>query len=294
MTSDPPPPPAPRPDPGAGVAMGAGGGDPDVEAGTDSETGTPQERGRSLRRSARLTALVGSLFAILYVVSIVVISLGPGAYASDDAIRAYYASDAAGLPLVVGLYVMPLAGVCFIWFIVVLRIWAVASGRRPAILQSNLQLVSGIIFVVLTFVAAAAATVVSAASELDSGRLNIDAARQFPIFGRAIQLFFTTKMAAMFVITTSLILRSPRAFPNWFVYVGYAAAAVLALSPVFSPLLVLIFPAWILVLCAIVFRAARRIPGNLFVDDILEAGGPGGIRSSGPLVAPEAPRPPGR
>jgi hypothetical protein len=265
----------PAVDPGAGVD------------GTEAaEPSAPEDRGRSLRQSARLTAIVGVAFSVLYIISALVMSLAPGGQATDDQLRAYYTSDAAELPLVVGLYLMPLAGVCFIWFIVVLRIWAVASGRRPAILQSNLQLVSGIAFVILTFVGAAAGTVVAAAAQVDGGRFDVSAARQFPIYGRAITLFFTMKMAAMYVITTSLIGRGPRAFPNWFAWAGFAVGLFLALSPIFSPILVLVFPLWVIVLCAIVFRAARRIPDGLFVDDVIDARRTTGIRSGAPLVPP--------
>ncbi len=245
------------------------------------------ERGRTLRQAARLTAIVGLTFAVLYIISALIMYQVPSGNATDEEILAFYSSPAAGLPLIVGLYIAPFAGICFIWFIVAVRMWAAASGRTPAILQSNLQLVSGIAFVVLMFIAAAASTVVSAVAEVDGSRMGVDAARQFPIFGRAITLFFTMKMAAMYVFTTSVIGRGPTTFPNWFANAGFVVGAFLLLNPVFTPVLVLAFPIWVIVLCVIVFRGARRFATDIRVGDVIAVGRAGpGIPGVGPPTTP--------
>ena len=56
----------------------------------------------------------------------------------------------------VGLHLVPFAGIAFLWFIVSLRTWITHSSRREDILLSNIQLVSGVVFITLFFVAAAA------------------------------------------------------------------------------------------------------------------------------------------
>jgi hypothetical protein len=68
------------------------------------------------------------------------------------------------------------------------------------------------------------------------------------------------RMAAMFVFTTSAIGRSARILPRWFAWVGFAVGLFLLLSATFTPLLVLVFPAWVLVLCLILMETARQIP----------------------------------
>jgi hypothetical protein len=60
--------------------------------------------------------------------------------------------------VLVGLYLMPFAGIAFVWFIVALRMWEEGSSHRRSVLQSNLQLISGIVYVALFFVAAAASS----------------------------------------------------------------------------------------------------------------------------------------
>lgn len=79
--------------------------------------------------------------------------------------------------LLVGLYLMPFAGIAFVWFIVALRMWEEGSSHRRSVLQSNLQLISGIVYVALFFVGAAASSVVAASvhfSDVESTRTSHD------------------------------------------------------------------------------------------------------------------------
>ena len=70
------------------------------------------------------------------------------------------------------------------------------------------------------------------------------------------------RMAAMFVFTTSSIARSAGVLPRWFIYLGYLVGLFLLLSATFSPLLVLIFPVWLLTLCALLLWRARALPAE--------------------------------
>ena len=56
--------------------------------------------------------------------------------------------------LAVGLYLMPFAAIAFVWFIIALRMWVVSHGRPEHALFSNVQLVSGIVFIALGATAA--------------------------------------------------------------------------------------------------------------------------------------------
>jgi hypothetical protein len=89
------------------------------------------------------------------------------------------------------------------------------------------------------------------------------AARQFPIFGQTVILFFAMRMAAMFVFTTSAIGRSAHILPSWFALAGFAVGVFLLLTASFVPLVVLVFPAWVLALSLILLRRAREIPRDI-------------------------------
>jgi hypothetical protein len=213
-----------------------------------------------LRKAAMLTAVVGLAHSVLFLTAFWLFSRGPGPDATDEEYVQYYASDdERRLLLVAGLYLMPFAGIAFIWFIVAMRAWAVGYIRRENAILSNVQLVSGIIYTTLFFTAAASSTVSAASAEFNDV-IDPEIARLFPQYGRALLLVFAMRMAAMFVLTTTNIMRPTRAIPRWFSIIGYVVAIFLLLSASFNPWLVVVFPVWMTAFCVIIFRKARRIP----------------------------------
>ena len=250
---------------------------------TAPDEATPAARGRSLRKAAILTAGVGLVFSILFTVAFVLLLDLPAIEATDDEIVAYYASAERVLPVAVGLYLLPFAGIAFLWFIVALRLWAAASTKRLNNLQSNLQLISGIVFVALFFVGAAAISVLASSVQFADGPVDPVTARQFPIFGKTVILFFAMRMAAMFVFTSSALGRSARILPSWFAWVGVVVGIFLLFSATLTAVLILVFPAWVAVLSLILLRSAREIP-----EDVRLPAGAGGV--SNPLGLPIEPR----
>jgi hypothetical protein len=235
----------------------------EASAATPDPSQTPEERGRSLRTAASITALVGALHATLFLLAWWLGSDAPGADATDTEIVDYYSSESSRRPLIVSLYLMPFAGMAFVWFIVALRMWEEGSSHRRSILQSNLQLISGIVYVALFFVGAAASSVVAASVEFADDAVDPDFARQFPVFGNTVIFVFAFRMAAMFVFTTSSILLRAEILPRWFAWMGYAVATFLLLSASFEQWFVLVFPIWLLVLSVLLLRTARRIDPEL-------------------------------
>jgi hypothetical protein len=73
------------------------------------------------------------------------------------------------------------------------------------------------------------------------------------------------RMAAKFVFTTTNIFRAAGALPRWFALAGLVVGVVLLLSASFIRGLALIFPLWLLVLCALLFDRARRIPKSAVI-----------------------------
>lgn len=210
-----------------------------------------------------LTAGVGFAHAVLFLLAYVLLSTTPGGRASDEEIRAFYASDGQRRLILVGLYVMPFAGIAFVWFIVALRMWIAhsLSDRRENVLLSNVQLVSGILYLAMFFASAATSSAVAASVEFEGASINTDSARQLPLYGNALLFVFGVRMAAMFVFTTCNIARSARILPRWFTLGGLVVGVFMLLSATFTPLLVLAFPLWLIVLCALLFQRAQRLPG---------------------------------
>lgn len=226
----------------------------------------PPEHPRSLRKAAYLTAGMGMAHALLFLLAFWLISDVPGPNASSQEILDYYTSDQNRRPILVGLYVMPFAGIAFIWFIVALRMWTSGQVRRENVLLSNVQLVSGILYIALFFGGAAASSVLAASVQFAQGSVDPDTARQFPQLGSALLLVFGMRMAAMFVFSTTNITRSVGIIPRWFAIIGLVVGLGLLLSATFNRALVLVFPIWILVFCALLIRRARLIPDDILFD----------------------------
>jgi hypothetical protein len=232
----------------------------------------------SLRRAATLTAAAGAAHAGLFLLSFWLVAGTPGARASDAEIAAFYGSGERRRLILAGLYLMPFAGIAFLWFVVALRMWISGSARREHVVLSNVQLVSGILFIALFFGAAAATASTAASVEFSSGGVDPVVARQLPQYGNALLFVFAMRMAAMFVFTTSNIGRNAGILPRWFVLAGFAVGLFLLLSATFSALLVLVFPVWVFVLSGFLLLQARRIPADAVIPD---AAAPAGAPRAG-------------
>jgi hypothetical protein len=232
----------------------ATGNAPDIER-TEEST---EERAHSLRRAAYLTAVVGIVHALLFFLSIWLLFSTPGGNTiSGDVYRRRLT--------LAGLYLMPFAGIAFIWFIVALRMWTSGHLRRENILLSNVQLVSGILYVAIFFAAGAAAATAAASVEFEGAQVDPVFIDEFPQYASTLLFVFAVRMAAMFVFTTTNIARSANVLPRWFGIVGFAVGLFLMLSATFSRALVLVFPAWVLVLCILLLLRVRRVSAGVMI-----------------------------
>jgi hypothetical protein len=235
--------------------------------------GEPPEQGLhnplAVRKAALLTATIGLIHSLLLIAgSLVLKTQTPGIAASDEALLAFYEDpDQRRIVVIAGLYLIPFAGLAFVWFFVALRTWISASAPRLNVMLSNVQLVSGIIYTTLVLAAGGAMSVTAVTIELSEGAVDPLLARQFPQYGASLLLVFAMRMAAMFVLTTTNLGRLSGILPKWFIVMGFVVAVGLLLTASFSSWLVFVFPAWILVFCAILLDRARKISPDLVVSD---------------------------
>jgi hypothetical protein len=200
--------------------------------------------------------------------SLVLKTQTPGLAASDEELVAFFEDpDQRRMVVIAGLYLIPFAGIAFIWFFVALRMWISASAPRLNVMLSNVQLVSGIIYTTLVLAAGGAMSVTAVTIELTDGAIDPYIARQFPQYGVSLLLIFAMRMAAMFVLTTTNLGRLTGILPRWFVVMGFLVAVGLLFTASFSSWLVFVFPAWILVFCGILVDRARKISPDLVVTD---------------------------
>jgi hypothetical protein len=212
------------------------------------------------RRASLLIAVAGSMHALLFLLAYWLVSSTPGTQATDQELVSFYASDDRRRLIVVGLYVMPFAGIAFLWFSVALRAAIHARRQRVSELLAGMQLASGILYVGLFFVAAAAISVMAVSMDFVQSRVDPVVARELPQYGRALLVVFAMRMAAIFVFTTSRLGRVTGVLPRWLVGVSFVVGLFLLLSSSFSRALVLVFPGWLLLLCATVMLGPAPPP----------------------------------
>ncbi|MFV2063219.1 MAG: hypothetical protein ACC726_06860, partial [Chloroflexota bacterium] len=112
---------------------------------------------RALRRAAILTSGAGIAYGILTIVAWFLLAGARDLLSEGTDPRASY-SSAGGIngAEVASLYLLPIASILFLWFIVALRGWIRSAQHRRNLLISDVQFVSGAVFTAVFLVGVAA------------------------------------------------------------------------------------------------------------------------------------------
>jgi hypothetical protein len=208
---------------------------------------------------ARLSGLTGILFSVLFVLSLVFIYTTPRLSATDADITAYYASGSTVL-VTVGQFLIPLAGIAFLWHAHTSRLLIRFRTPMPSAIPYGLQLASGILFVVLLFAGTASAGAVALLKDLTDAPLpSVDVIRGMLALGYAMIFVYAIRGAGMYALTTTSLLRQAGIMPTWLAIVSYLLALFLLISTTLHPVVVLLFPAWVVIAGLVVFIRAGRV-----------------------------------
>jgi len=208
---------------------------------------------------ARLSSLTGILFAALFVVALVLVDTTPTLSASDAEITAYYAGGST-LLATVGIYLIPFAGIAFLWHAHCTRLLIATRTPSPSAIPYGLQLVSGVLFVVLLFAGTASAGSVALLKDLTSAPLpSADFVRGMLAVGYGMVFVYALRGAGMYALTTTNLLRQAGIMPQWLAVVSYLVAAFLLLSTLMHPAAMLLFPTWVVIAGLVIFIRAGRV-----------------------------------
>ena len=181
-----------------------------------SPTGTHRPPNQAARRTIRhdgtraAVCLTGILFAVLFVVALVLIYTTPTLSASDAEITAFYTGSSTVL-VTVGIYLIPLAGIAFLWHAHTTRLLIKSRTPTPSAIPYGLQLVSGILFVVLLFAGTASAGAVALLKDLTNAPLpSADFVRGMLAVGYGMVFIYAIRGAGMYALTTTNLLRQAR------------------------------------------------------------------------------------
>lgn len=212
-------------------------------------------------KHARMAGLLGVVFAVLLALALVLVNRSPGLGVSDSDYQAFYGQGGKTVLITVGLYLVPFAGIAFLWHMTTLRLLVRELAPDAPAIPSTLQLLSGGLFVGLLFCGAAAAGAVALVNDIGSGPLpGPDVGRALTSIGYAIVFVYAVRAAGMYVMTTTTLLMHAGVLPRWLGWLSYLLALAMLVATTFNPAVVLVLPGWAALIGIVVLVRAGR-PG---------------------------------
>ncbi len=201
----------------------------------------------------RAAAIAGILFAALFCASIVLLRTSlPGkaivgtSWAHKDSVR-----------IGVALGLIPFAGIAFLWSIGVIRD---LLGQFEDRFFSTVFLGSGLLFLAMVFVSCGVAGATLASAKLATIQSSEE---QIAYFGREVMLqisnLYAVRMAGVFMISLGIIWWRTGLMPRWLATMSFLVALTLLLVISLSLWLVLLCPAWTLVVSLLILVRNRRV-----------------------------------
>jgi hypothetical protein len=216
-------------------------------------------------------AIAGIIFAMLFSTSSIILrqTWGGAAGASGSWLNGDIGLFKFALALV------PFAGLAFLWFIAVAR---ERLGRFEDQFFSTVFIGSGLLFLAMVFAGAATAGAIAAAAAHDPARFaastTYDYARQAV---SQIHTIYALRMGAVFQLSQAGLWLRTGVMPRWLALVTIVVALVLLFVTTASWWVVLVFPAWVLLVSCYILMAQSR--QEQVTDDGAESGRPEGVPS---------------
>jgi hypothetical protein len=150
----------------------------------------------------------------------------------------------------------PFSGIAFLWFIGVIRN---RLGNLEDRFFATVFLGSGLLYVAMMFVSGALAEAVLVLVTTGPGNLTTSgsyALAREEVY--RITSIYATKMAGVFMVSTSTIFMQTRVVPRWIALLGYALALILLLSASRLNWLAAVFPLWVLLISVWILFQVRH------------------------------------
>lgn len=174
-------------------------------------------------RAPKAAAIAGILFAVLLIISFVLILGAIPAHARDS--EALF--SAYGKTFLLALNLVPFAGIAFLWFMGVVRD---RLGSFEDQFITTVFLGSGLLFLAMLFVLTAIEGSVVVLFFSEPKPLLATGYYEFALtIAREILNTYALKMAGVFMISTSTLFIRTHVIPRWVAFLGYALAAVMLL-----------------------------------------------------------------
>jgi len=197
-------------------------------------------------------AIAGIVFAVLFAVSMTILQQTTGDVAHDTG--AWLTGDTGLVKFALAL--VPFAGLAFLWFIAVAR---ERLGRFEDQFFSTVFIGRGLLFLAMIFAAAATAGAIVAAAANDpagfASSTTYTYARQAVT---QILAVYALRMAAIFQLSQASLWVRTRVMPRWMALITVMVALALLFVFTQSVWVVLVFPAWVLLVSVYILVGALR------------------------------------
>src|SRR6188768_307629 len=188
----------------------------------------------------RAAAIAGILFAVLLIISMVLIRISIPADPKEAG--ALLEQEARRISLALNL--VPFAGIAFLWFIGVLRD---RLGEHEDRFFATVFFGSGLLFLAMLFAAAAVVGAIMLVASVSAPHELMNSATFR--FARAasyiIANVYAIKMAAVFMISTSTVVIRTGIAPRWIAFLGFLLAVMLLIGSFFISWSIAVFPSWV-------------------------------------------------
>jgi hypothetical protein len=212
-----------------------------------------------------MSGLSGIVFAVLFVVGLIFVQRAPGVGASDDTYADFYRNGHGSDLVTAGLYLVPFAGIAFLWFMAATRTLVLGLPNTASPIPRFLQHASGVLFVAMMFAGSALVGAVALLTVFADNPVPApDIARTLTSAGYGMVFVFGVRAAGMFLLTTTTLARSCGLMSRVVAVISYLAGTFLLVSTTFHPVILLVFPAWVtLVSVLALLRAGRLVDATL-------------------------------
>lgn len=201
-------------------------------------------------RSIEAAAIAGLLHSVLSLVATGLLLSAPDPGDGDAAIAEWYLDDANQRRMILGVNLLTMSAIMFVWFVAVVRRRVGSRENRffGTVFFGSGLLVTASWLVVGVLYAAPAVAAWTFDVAPDAGTVAMSQAG-----GLTMASLVTTRLEAVFIVSTTTVGRLSEAFPRWLVLAGYVVGLTLLLVPVPNVFLTWVFPIWVGITSAMLF-----------------------------------------
>jgi hypothetical protein len=195
------------------------------------------------------------LFAVLFTSALILLRSQPFITADDAELVRLFATGQDLSAVIGGLYLAPISGIMFLWFVAVIRD---QLGDREDRFFATVFFGSGVLFVALVFVATAIVVAPSVAVRyLHQPAPTASTIALLRALSYTVMFAFATRAAAVFLLATATIGLRSRVIPRWLAITGYLLGIALFVVVVVWDWIILVLPVWVAAVSFFILRRER-------------------------------------